>query len=357
LKTLDDEIEQREVLGSELRRNQDFKGLTKVEQERNALTQVQYGIQELPYLGEPERLKERGLEESDIWKAAQSMAGEIKGKAQMRVVQQEQENLPIIDGSELEKQEELEHEQDTRDRQGKNSQLPGVNMADVQEAEKKASIIQGLNKSADGLSYIEGKDIGYTEEQYVIAATQVRYEAQLARTADGEAKAQGAEVKIPREGERVTVTPRGRDGGPSYTGSVKGVNEKGDVTLKSGNKLLTIQQGKGEFRPAPPLGKDQAPKHAKNVAQSKMGPKCDIYFAKDKGSYKGPIIGLTGTPPTYAIQKINNEAAVLHRLKDLRSAEKDGQGFIKEGQSVSIEKNENGISIVSWNEQQEREKQ
>jgi hypothetical protein len=230
-------------------------------------------------------------------------------------------------------------------------------MADVQEAEKKASIIQGLNKSADGISHIEGKDIGYTEEQYVIAAAQVRHEAQLARTADGETKAQGADAKIPREGDRVTVTPRGRDGGPSYTGSVKGVNEKGDVTLKSGNKLLTIQQGKGEFRPAPPLGKDQTPKHAKSVAQSKMGPKSDIYFAKDKGIYKGPIIGLTGTPPTYAIQKINNEAAVLHRLKDLHSAEKDGQGFIREGQSVSIEKNESGISIAPWNEQQEREKQ
>ena len=55
------------------------------------------------------------------------------------------------------------------------------NMAEVQAAESKASMIQSMNKSADGMSVVEGQDIDYIEEGYMMAANEVKYEAQQAQ--------------------------------------------------------------------------------------------------------------------------------------------------------------------------------
>jgi hypothetical protein len=86
-----------------------------------------------------------------------------------------------------------------------------------------------------------------------------------------------------------------------------------------------------------------------------MGENSNIFFAQDKGTFKGEIIGKT---PTYAIQKVNGETAILHRLKDLETAQdKSSQELIKEGQEVSIVKDEAGVAITPWNkEREEREK-
>jgi uncharacterized protein (UPF0332 family) len=81
------------------------------------------------------------------------------------------------------------------------SQETEADMAEVQSAESKASLVQGLNKSADGSTSVEGRDIGYEEEGYVAAADQVKYESQQARSADNAAKNQAALENI-REGVR-----------------------------------------------------------------------------------------------------------------------------------------------------------
>jgi hypothetical protein len=234
-------------------------------------------------------------------------------------------------------------------------------MAEVQAAESKASLIQGLDKSADGLSRVEGRDIGYTEESYVMAANDVKYEAQRARTADGEIKGkEGLEgprpLKNPQVGQRVTFLPHGahqKNEKTGLTGKVITSDER-TVTLQCGNKKIPTVRGKGDFFEAPPLKREQTKAFAQNQARKLMGENSNIFFARDKGSYKGEIIGKT---PTYAIQKVNSETAVLHRLKDLETArDNNSQELIREGQEVGIVKDEAGVSITPWSREREREK-
>lgn len=222
------------------------------------------------------------------------------------------------------------------------------NMAEVQAAESKASLVQGLDKSADGNSLIEGQDIGYAEEGYVAAATQVKHEAQQARTADGEIKNQGIN---PQVGQRVSFQPHGSD--VKLTGNVVAVDDK-TVTMKCGNKEIPTIREKGAFSAVPVLAQDHTKEHAKDQAQKLTGGKGNVFFAQKEGTYKGEIIGKT---PTFAIQKINGETTILHRLKDLETKGKDGQGSIKEGENLSIVKDRTGVTVEPWDkEREEKEK-
>jgi hypothetical protein len=241
------------------------------------------------------------------------------------------------------------------------SQTQGPNMAEVQAAESKASLIQGLDKSADGLSRVEGQDIGLAEESYVMAANDVKYEAQRARTADGEIKGrEGLQLlKNPQIGQRVTFIPHGgNEKDTELTGKVAAADAR-TVTLDCGNRKIPAIREKGDFFEAPPLKHEQTKAFAQEQARKLMGENGNIFFAQDKGAYKGEIIGKT---PTYAIQKINGETAILHRLKDLAAAQDNGndknsQGLIREGQEVSIVKDEAGVSVMHWSkEREEREK-
>ena len=241
------------------------------------------------------------------------------------------------------------------------AQTQGPDMAEVQAAESKASLVQGLNRSADGLSRVEGQDIGYVEESYVMAADQVKYEAQRARTADGEMKGKSPEPKVlenPQIGQRVTFIPHGtrkENKGTELTGKVAAADAR-TVTLECGNKKIPAIREKGDFFEAPPLKREQTKNFAQAQARKLMGENGKIFFARDKGTYKGEIIGKT---PTYAIQKVNGETAVLHRLKDLESAQdKNSQEFIREGQEVNIVKDDDGgVSITPWSkEREEKEK-
>ena len=255
--------------------------------------------------------------------------------------------------SDLEKNQQISHD---HAHVPETLQRDGPNMADVQAAETKASIIQGLNKSADGLSRVEGRDIGHAEEEYVIAAGQVKYEAQRARTADSEKKSRSDEtphvLENPQIGQRVSFHPHG-GGKTKLTGNVVDADER-TVTLKCGSKKIPAIREKGDFFEAPPLKREQTKEFAKDRAQQLMGENKNIFFAQDKGTYKGEIIGLT---QSYVIQKINGETAMLHRLKDLQSQGKDAQGLIREGSEVSIVKDESGVSITPWNkEREEKEK-
>jgi hypothetical protein len=445
LETLDEEITQRSHLGHELYEARDFKELTKVEQERSAFIQVQYGIQDLTYLDNgnesdiwkaalakrpeaQEREKEtkarwkanteawsalidahRSEIEDAIWKASSHAQEGVPGRYEAtvrlggqpltvyKVTRREDERdvenerfemsstkagqyidawkerfLETAAAKETAPQKEEEKDKSLADtmvqeaqqaeiadsevksevKERETSQIRGPNMAEVQAAESKASLIQGLDKSADGLSRVEGRDIGYTEENYVIAANEVKYEAQRARTADGETK--GKALENPQVGQRVTFHPHGGNEKNNLTGKVVASDEQ-TVTLKCGSKKIPAIREKGDFFEAPPLKREQTKTFAQTQARNLMGENSNIFFAQDTGVFKGEIIGKT---PTYAIQKVNSETAVLHRLKDLESVQdKDSQGLIREGQEVSIVKDEAGVSITPWSkEREDREK-
>ena len=212
-------------------------------------------------------------------------------------------------------------------------------MAEVQAAESKASMIQSMNKSADGMSVVEGQDIGSIEEGYMMAANEVKYEAQQARTANAEAQTQGFKI-----GDKVVFQPH--DAKSAVTGTITATKEDKDgnkkVTLKCGRVSLTVSEEKGTFTKAPSVEKESGKEYAKDLAMKTLGSEGKVLLARNKGAYTGPIIGTTST---FAIQKVNENTAVLHRLKDLQTQDKDAQGLIKEGEDLSIVKDGTGVSI------------
>ena len=253
---------------------------------------------------------------------------------------------PNITFSHQEAQEQIEKaehflsavEQVTGLNQESQRDLP--NMADVQAAESKASMIQSLDKSADGMSMVEGKDVNYIEEGYMLAANEVKYEAQQARTANAEAQTKEG-FKI---GDRVVFQPHAAKS--KVTGTITATNEEKDgnkkVTLKSGPLSITVSDDKGTFSKAPSIEKEGSKEYAKDLAMKALGPEGKVLLARNKGAYTGPIIGMTST---FAIQKVNENTAVLHRLKDLQTQDKDAQGLIREGEDLTIVKDGTGVSI------------
>ena len=219
-------------------------------------------------------------------------------------------------------------------------QIDLPNIAEVQAAESKASMIQSLDKSADGMSMVEGKDVNYIEEGYMLAANEVKYEAQQARTANAEAQTKES-FKI---GDRVVFQPHAAKS--KVTGTITATNEEKDgnkkVTLKSGPLSITVSDDKGTFSKAPSIEKEGSKEYAKDLAMKALGPEGKVLLARNKGAYTGPIIGMTST---FAIQKVNENTAVLHRLKDLQTQDKDAQGLIREGEDLTIVKDGTGVSI------------
>lgn len=213
-----------------------------------------------------------------------------------------------------------------------NPELP--NMAEVQAAESKASLIHSLDKSADGISAVEGKDIGYIEESYVTAANEVKYEAQEARTANIEAQS----LKV---GQRVTFQSKDKGSSVKLTGIVEQIEAK-TITLKCGSMSIPVVKESGTFSLASSVSKEHTREFAKERALQALGAKGKVLLARHKGTYSGKIIGKT---PTFAIQKINDNTAVLHRLKDLESKEKDAQDLIKEGEELTIVRDGMGVSL------------
>ena len=208
------------------------------------------------------------------------------------------------------------------------------NMAEVQAAESKASLIQGLDKSADGMSAVEGKDVGYLEEGYMAAANEVKYEAQEARTANIEAQSLKA-------GQRVTFQAKDKGGSVKLTGTVEKVDAT-TVTLKCGSMSIPVAKESGVFSQPLIQPKEHTQAFAREQAMQSLGPGAKVLLARHKGTYSGQIIGKTST---FAIQKINENTAVLHRLKDLEGREKDAQGLIKKGNELTIARDGTNVSL------------
>jgi hypothetical protein len=141
------------------------------------------------------------------------------------------------------------------------------------------------------------------------------------------------------------------------TGKVVDMDDE-TVTLQSGRALIPAIRNKGTFTEAPELKATQTKEFAKEQARKHVGEQGSVFLAKSRGAtYKGTIVELT---PTFAIQKVNAETAILHRLKDLETKEKDGHGEpkeqLREGQDVSITRESvrnGGVVIEPWDRERE----
>jgi hypothetical protein len=267
--------------------------------------------------------------------------------------------------------DEVQRRQDEPERpeEQEATQIQGPNMAEVQSAEMKVSVVQGLDKSADGSTRIEGQDIGYEEEGYAAAANEVKYEAQRARTADGEQRIREAEKREesipPKIGQRVMFHPHNTK--TKLTGKVVDMDDE-TVTLQSGRVIIPAIRNEGVFTAVREPEQSHTKEYAREQAQKYVGDQGKVFLAKGSGAnYKGVIVEKT---PAFAIQKINAETAILHRLKDLEMKEKDGHGvplqenedfhLVQEGKEVSITREgpeKGGVTIKPWDrEKEERQK-
>jgi hypothetical protein len=126
------------------------------------------------------------------------------------------------------------------------------------------------------------------------------------------------------------------------------------VTLKCGRLSIPAFRDKGIFIEAKEPDRTHTKDYAKERARKHVDAVGNVFLAKARGVYKGPVVELT---PTFAIQKINSETAILHRLKDLESAPGAPIPDI-EGQNVRITREaveKGGVAIEPWSAEQERE--
>jgi uncharacterized protein (UPF0332 family) len=155
---------------------------------------------------------------------------------------------------------------------------------------------------------------------------------------------------VPQIGQCVLFQPH--SGNAKLTGRVIAMDEE-IVTLKCGNADIPAIREKGSFFEAPPLRPEETKEYAQNLARKHIGERGKVYFARYEGIYKGSIVEIT---PIYAIQKVDEETAIIHRLKDLENKKKEEQALIKKGENVSIVKYRMNITITHLNQEHENER-
>jgi len=163
------------------------------------------------------------------------------------------------------------------------------------------------------------------------------------------AEKKGTRAITPKVGDRVRFFAK--NDGPSLTGEVVEMDDlKGTVTLRCGSKSIPVFRGKGSFTEAPSLEREQTKEYAKELARKHVGENGKVFFARDDGVYRGVIVETT---PTFAIQKIQEGTAVLHRLKDL--GPENGEQ-IQKGRDVAIHKEAGRITVSPSQVQREQQK-
>jgi uncharacterized protein (UPF0332 family) len=152
---------------------------------------------------------------------------------------------------------------------------------------------------------------------------------------------------VPRVGQRVLFQPH--CGNTKLVGSVIAMDEY-TVTLKCGNTDIPAIRERGTFFEASPFRLEETKEYVQNLARQHAGKSGKVFFARNEGAYKGVIVELT---PAYAIQKVNEETAVVHRLEDLKNNKTKEQALIREGESISIIKYGMNVTITLWNKEHE----
>jgi hypothetical protein len=148
---------------------------------------------------------------------------------------------------------------------------------------------------------------------------------------------------VPEVGQRVMFCPH--EGQVKLTGEVIDVSDT-TITLRSGRVTIPAIRDKGTFVEAPALDRTETLEYAQELALQHTGTDGEVFVAGGEGTYKGPVIAMT---PTFAIQQTDNNAAVIHRLKDLA-----GKGDFQQGENISIYKNSSGVFISAAGQGEER---
>jgi hypothetical protein len=130
-----------------------------------------------------------------------------------------------------------------------------------------------------------------------------------------EATQKSGMIKIkPEVGQRVTFHAYNAE--VKLTGEVVSIDDsKGTVTLRAGRLSIPAFTSKGYFTETAPLEHTHTKEYACERAKQHVGENGFVFFARDEGVYRGPIVETT---PTFAIQKTSLDTITLHRRKDLK---------------------------------------
>jgi hypothetical protein len=316
---LEEEISQREKIIHELyqSRNFDFEAFTPAENkalslavmERDSFIQVLHGITNEPFITDPEEGL-GGLEESDVWKAAQAKYIELKNWVKEHSVRS---NLDIMDTRfcDVGKNREIEERE--------------AGSGALENQRGGGSARAGMNSDA-----ISGRA------------------KQLQEAQKEKAEAQRAEEII----SGAASIPRGMDSN-LLNADLDPVQESILSSIdKAGAEIKSMRASAAEKETAAAsstAGSAINAAAARSAAKKKM-PGAIVTDAEPGKTYMGKIIAVTGShPDTIAIQKISGNQAVLHRIKDI-SAETS----IQVGADLSIAKDKNGKTTVRTREELDR---
>jgi uncharacterized protein (UPF0332 family) len=224
-------------------------------------------------------------------------------------------------------------------------------MGEAENDRYKADYSPGIKfTSLDAEKHIENaeKFMNSVKEMMAIERGKDPVRESQTRAAEEEFKNNGI---IPQIGQRVTFQPY--VGKSKLTGNVIAADEC-TVTLRCGKMEIPTIREKGLFFEAPPLMPEETKEYAQNLARKHVGENGQVFFARKEGVYKGVVVELTSL---YVIQKVNEETAVLHRLKDLENEKVEERALINEGESISIVKYGMNVTITPWNREHENDRE
>jgi hypothetical protein len=360
VEALQEEISSRASLAAKLFKAQKFETLTSVEQERNSFVQVQYGIQDLPYLDNGN--------ESDLWKTALAKRPEIEERekeARARWKVNTTAWSELID----ERKSEIEDaiwKASSRAQEG----VPGKYEAIVRLGGQSMTVYKVTRRKEERDVENERFEMSSSKAKQYIEAWKGRFlETDVAKNtapqrdrdkSHADAMAQEAQ-KEKTEAQRASeilsgaaAIPRGMDSNLPNADlnfeqeAILSSIDKANTEIKDMRSAATAKEASAASQ-----SRQSNTADATALAKQKMGKETIVTSAKSGREYSGKIIGMTGVhPDTLAIQRISGNQAVLHKIKDLAT-----ESNIAVGSDLSITKGKDGKLSVKTQEDVAKEKE
>ena len=358
VEALQEEISSRATLASKLFHAKAFQTLTSVEQERNSFVQVQYGIQDLPYLDNGN--------ESDLWKTALAKRPEIEERekeARARWKVNTAAWSKLID----------EHRPEIEDAMWKASSraqegVPGRFEAVVDLGGQSLTVYKVTrrkeernvdNERFEMSSEKAKKYIDAWKERFLETATAREIEPHTKDRSAADAmihEAQTEKAEAQRASEILSgaaAIPRGMDSNLPNADlnfeqeAVMASIDKANTEVKEKRSAATAKEASAS------KSRQDHTADATALAKQKMGKEAIVTSAKAGKTYSGKIIGMAGShPDTLAIQRISGNQAVLHQIKDIAT-----ESNIAVGSDLSITKGKDGKISVKTQEEAAKEKE
>jgi hypothetical protein len=359
LEALQEEISKRESLASKLSQARKFQTLTSVEEERNSLIQVKYGLQDLPYLDDGN--------ESDNWRAAQAKRPEIEErdketKARWKTNTESWDKLIEEHRSEI---EDEVWKASSRAQEG----VPGRYEAVVRLGGQSMTVYKVTRTEEERNTEDERFEMSSSKAKKYIDAWKERFlETAAARETEphkGDREKSSADAMYQEAQKEKAEAQRASEILSGAAAIPRGLDSNlpnADLNFEQEAVLSSIDKANTEIKDmrSAATAKEMSASHSRQshtadataLAKQKMGKEAIVTSARAGKEYSGKIIGMSGShPDTIAIQKISGNQAVLHKIKDIAA-----ESNIAVGADVTITRDKDGKISVKTREEMTKER-